>query len=352
MWSGSAQVSFEERIGSRCTRSSRSGRKQISITWLEFLRSFLTVGYKYSTKHYLWVPYYYRNMRINCFKILKYRLKQAHAIGEFLSVNGGNLAIDSSIYGLDQSERVTIAYILGMVFAKFISEVEYDVIYLQNLDDVIKNGIVSLLDRNQTMITTKKQRPDFIGQDLNGDWVVFEAKGSLSGKNWLNVLQKAKKQVMEVGCINLNGKNFKPKLSLGSISIFNPICNVKTCDPTPERDLIIRINYSAFLFWYYKFIVGVLREEGVTKEIYGFPFRVTKVILPSIGLNERCYEEYLIGIFDPLFERLLELEEKDFKENGEKIFTILKRFCREIKETKGDRTNISIGLDGIMIGWV
>jgi len=262
MWNKYAHLSFDERIGNRCTNL--SSRKQIPITWLDFLRSFITVGYKYSTKHFSQVPYYYCNMKTDYFKIFKYRLRQAHAIGEFLSVNGGNLAIDNSIYGLDQSERVTIAYILGLVFTKFISEVEYDVIYLQNLDNVIKNGVVSLLNNKQLIITVKGQRPDFIGQDSNGDWVVFEAKGSLSGRNWLNMLQKAKGQVMRVSFIKLNNKNFKPKLSLGSISIFNPNCNVKTCDPIPEGDLVIKINYSKFLFWYYQFIMKLLLKYFTT----------------------------------------------------------------------------------------
>lgn len=312
MWKGIAQINFQERNGINCSQVVPN--KQLSMTWLDFLRVFIATGYKYSTKIYFNhhnIPYYFQ-MKINFSKIFKYRLKLAHSIGEFLVINNNRLVLDASFFGLDQSERGKWSYMLGMIFTKFVSEYEYGVIYLQNLDYAITTNVVSVYNFKGNNIRLSNSRPDFIGQDLNGNWVVFEAKGHLSGNSGLSLLREAKNQARTIRCIEFNGTKVSPSLCIGSILTFNNYFNIETCDPPFEGNLFVNIkNYSKFIYYYYKFILDFFKEEKekgkiVKKKYLGVPFQTAEIFLSN--------RRYRVGIYTPLFNKLIEVEKSDFKE--------------------------------------
>lgn len=70
---------------------------------------------------------------------------------------------------LDGSEKCAVSYFLGMTVTKLLCERMFGVSWLCHLSQ--------FPHLNATTFRAGKSRPDFVGQDLSGRWIVAEAKG-------------------------------------------------------------------------------------------------------------------------------------------------------------------------------
>lgn len=90
-----------------------------------------------------------------------------------------------------------VSYNLGMAFAKFYSEKLLNIPSLVHVESLKALGVIDFFEGEEV----KEREPDLVGQCLNGNWHVFEAKGM--SINQLNVkIRSAKEQVQRVSSIN------------------------------------------------------------------------------------------------------------------------------------------------------
>src|SRR6266511_152532 len=80
----------------------------------------------------------------------------------------GLLRLSHSFQALDASEKAAISYFLGLTLTKLIAEQLFKVQWLLHLDVYRK--------RLQPKLATSN-KPDFVGMDGFGNWIVIEAKG-------------------------------------------------------------------------------------------------------------------------------------------------------------------------------
>lgn len=90
-----------------------------------------------------------------------------------------------------------VSYNLGMAFAKFYAEKLLDVPSLVHVESLKALGAIEFVEGEEV----KEREPDLVGQCLNGNWHVFEAKG-MSINQLSAIIRNAKEQVQRVSSIN------------------------------------------------------------------------------------------------------------------------------------------------------
>ena len=120
---------------------------------------------------------------------LLWRVAMLHAN---LRQSKGRLTQSPAFKNLDRSEKGAVSFFLGLCMAKIFAERLLSVPWLLHLD-------VYRVKLKPTFVTTG--RPDFIGMDANGHWVVIEAKGR-TGYIKSELLNKAKNQTQALSTID------------------------------------------------------------------------------------------------------------------------------------------------------
>jgi hypothetical protein len=132
----------------------------------------------------------------------------------------------------DPSEKTSISFYLGMTLSKLFAGELFDVprmlhyaVYKDDYTIVAKQG---------------KSRPDLIGEALNGDWFVFEAKGRSNGIDQ-NALKTAKLQAKQIVSISSNA----PSCRIAGQAFFDPYLSFGMEDPPHEdSDYSRRLNIT------------------------------------------------------------------------------------------------------------
>lgn len=128
---------------------------------------------------------------------------------------------------LDPSEKGAVNYFLGLAICKLFADSLLNVPWMIHLD-VFRPTLDPLLKG--------RSRPDLIGQNLSGEWVVLECKGRASEPNGL-AKDKAKEQAQRV--ISVSGA--VPSLSVGGITYFrNDVLEFFWRDPPVEPERVER----------------------------------------------------------------------------------------------------------------
>lgn len=149
-----------------------------------------------------------------------------------------------------------VSYNLGMAFAKFYAE------KLLNIPNLIHVESLKELDAINFYATTGKgQEPDLVGQCINGNWHVFEAKGMSTNK--LNTqIVSAKQQVQRVASI----QNIIPETLNACATYFNDRQILTHLhDPESKNEKIIYVNIEKFLDNFYKPIF--LMSDAINKPL-------------------------------------------------------------------------------------
>jgi hypothetical protein len=155
---------------------------QIAFSWSELCRAAITVGrrnwrdvFKHGTYSALEIMWRFAMVRAN-----------------LVESDDGFLRKSTAFTALDRSEKGTVSFFFGMCFSKLIAEKLFAVPWLLHLD-VYKD------DLNPEFAT--KNRPDFVGMDATGNWLIMEAKGR-TGQIPKDLLRKAKRQTQSLRKIN------------------------------------------------------------------------------------------------------------------------------------------------------
>lgn len=133
------------------------GTQVLQFTWTELVHAAITVG-RNGWREVV------KNGRFSSFE-MAYRASLLYAN---LREDGGGRIVRSAAYdGLDPSEKSAVSYFVGLTMAKLFADKLLGVSWLLHLD----------VYRRLTPQLRGNTRPDLVGLDPSGRWIVVEAKG-------------------------------------------------------------------------------------------------------------------------------------------------------------------------------
>jgi hypothetical protein len=181
----------------------------------------------------------------------------------------GRLIKSPAYEALDPSEKGSISYYLGLIFAKLFAFRRLDTPWLLHFD-VYREEHEALLEGNE--------KPDLIGLNAAGDWIVYEAKGRTGGF-LTSVLDDAKDQAQEITAIG----GIEPVLRVGSLVYFRSDgLHLSVVDPPASksrRQRDVKLSERDFLAQYYAtFDAAVdVRQNARREERNGEEYRILEL---------------------------------------------------------------------------
>ena len=168
----------------------------------------------------------------------------------------GRYRLPDRFANLDGSEKSAMSFFLGLVTAKLLAWHFLAVPYALHLSKY----------RHQfkaTFLPGPRYRPDFIGLDRSGSWVVLEAKSrTTSGpKAVSDAVAKAKLQIGAVASVG----GLPPSAGVAVVTHFpKREMTVEFNDPPPqEASATLHVSESKFLGAYYAPLAGLLEQGEV-----------------------------------------------------------------------------------------
>jgi len=143
---------------------------------------------------------------------------------------------------LDQSEKVSLSYWLGMGMAKVVAGNVLNIAWLSHARFLERQGTLQIVRPARS-----RMLPDLIGHDNTGAWHVVEAKARQSGASPA-VRQHWKAQAGVVR--NVNGAAAVSRSYC--LTLQDPVVRVELVDPEPEADSMdLEIDAEALIQKYY-----------------------------------------------------------------------------------------------------
>lgn len=208
-----------------------TGENIFSVSWQELIWAAISVG-RAELMHIL------RHGRYSVFEI-SYRTSILYA--NLCEDESGQIRRSSAYEGLDPSEKSAISYFWGLTLAKAFSARFFNVPWLMHLD-VYREEL-------QPVIPNGFSRPDLLGKDKDGKWVIMEAKGRTNGFD-RNAFQRAKEQACQVS--EVSGE--VPTLNVGfQVHFGSGVMQLAAEDPKPPKGkLNLPITNEKFAEGYYR----------------------------------------------------------------------------------------------------
>lgn len=243
---------------------------------------------------------------LTCFGVISFHeiFFKWHLILANLDITNGRFSKSFLYENLDPTEKAVVSYYLGMTFTKVFADKRLNTPWLYH---------VSKIDPLYIAFHPGDSRPDLIGDDMNGDWIVAEAKGRTNGFCSKTMLA-AKKQTLQIK--NINGK--KPILRVAFQSHFNKHLELAVADP-PEPDRNAKdLNFDKVfaIRQYYEYLVNVLMNSNSSRDTKHGSVRIIefKEIGLTVGLLESILEAWhsdvsLIKAQDTLRSKVFETED-------------------------------------------
>ncbi|MEI2400102.1 hypothetical protein [Paenibacillus phytohabitans] len=253
---------------------------------------------------------------------------------------------------LEMSERVTVAYFIGMVFAQIHMQKKYQVRHMEHLKS---SGITA-----KSRVKDKKN-PDLWGYNpKKKKSYLVEAKGSTVPTDYFDndKIRKAEKQLNAITEIqysspggtlifNKASSNLK-KIIIATHPNLNKEIMQHVIDPIKEEDKIIKINGDELVYKHYSHLIKFIKS-GESKSIEleklpGLKFRV----VDYISLN--CS----IGVLEEIYNLLEHITEKDniTEEDIRNVSTEINKFLDNIDDYfigTSEFKDFSIGIDGVLV---
>ena len=211
--------------------------------------------------------------------------------------DGNRLAASAAYAHLDRSEKGAVSFFLGLCAAKVFAARLLDVFWLLHLD-VYR----SILD--PTFSTA--ERPDFVGMDATGHWIVVEAKGR-TRRAPKKLLEKAKQQTDSLSTV----AGQAPVLCIGMAAYFasGRLC---ACIRDPVKPVPLdKIDPESLAQAYYAQLFDFLRQMAPAETTTDALVRLASqgVALPGLDVSVRVSEPvarwYLLreGSWDTILAR-------------------------------------------------
>ncbi|MFK4431391.1 hypothetical protein COM08_15470 [Bacillus wiedmannii] len=294
------------------------GEHTIDLTWSEIMWAAITVG-----KQNLHDVYKYKN-----FSMYEAIFRATMIFATLKEKKENNKLVRTDNYELlDPSEKTAISYFQGLMTSKLLAQKLLDTAWLMHLDVYDKVHI-------PTMVAGTKSRPDFMGRNNAGEWIVIEAKGRSNSYD-KKAQEKAKDQTKKLKTIDGN----KPILGAAVQSYITSAGYFRSRIDDPEEiqdDAInVQINQDKFLKLYYGPIIKLIYENNAIKKEH----TICNNTYLIIEINEI---DLTIGIEKSIYSVILD-KKTDFLE----LEKILLR--NELGGWKNKDGTTFVGADGILI---
>jgi hypothetical protein len=243
-------------------------------------------------------------------------------------IQNPRLRINEDYINLDRTEKTSKSYLIGMGISKIVAGRVLKVPYLQHVDGLVKQGVI-------TLTSGTNERGDLVGLDQNMDWHVMEAKGRTNQPS-KGDRTKAKTQAEKIATIN----GIEPKTKSYCITHINEdTSEIFLTDPndTPIKKVELSINKNDFIKVYY---------DKLFKDFYELKQDVTLRLItyPEIDFSLFRIQEtnFYIGLENKILQSL-RLGNTDFIETLQSQNELFYRLSNL------DIYNLSIGIDRILL---
>ena len=211
---------------------------------------------------------------------LIYRISMV--LANLTRAQGNQLQKSPAFLHLDPSEKGSVSYFLGLAVCKLFAEALLGVPWLLHLD--VYRDRLDLVEN-----TTSRQRPDLIGRDSAGRWIVMESKGRTNGTS-PGLLAAGKWQTQYVRSIGGQAVS----LRAAAVTYFSRgrlVFDWKDPEGFNEKALDLKTDPEEYLRLYYRLIYNVL-SNNESKPVSGYRLYSFEDIGFSIGLRSSIYEAY------------------------------------------------------------
>lgn len=179
----------------------------------------------------------------------------------------GPMQISALLDELDGTEKGGVSYRVGMGIAHLLSQDLLGALSLGHFDRLWHNG--------DAVLTAGASRPDLVGQDGAGNWLVVEAKGRSNGVDESDLVA-AKRQAENVGGVGLSPATLTaPLWRVASVADMSTVpLHVHFLDPpgdddTPRPDVLI--DPVSLLQGSFELVDEAVRRDGPSRRVPGTP---------------------------------------------------------------------------------
>lgn len=172
-------------------------------------------------------------------------------------LDSGRVTRSAAYDGLDPTEKGAISYFLGMTLTKAAVHRLCDVPWLMHLD-VYRADLAAALGDDHS-------RPDLVGRDQSGRWVVVESKGRTNSFDG-QALMRAKQQAQKV--ISIGGQ--APHLAIGALLHFDgDVLQLHLRDPEPDlkAQISLPLTSESFFEGYYRPFRAWLQRDPARRRV-------------------------------------------------------------------------------------
>ena len=199
-----------------------AGPHSLSFTWPDLLWVAISVGRGELAHLFRYGPF-------SNFEII---YRAAVIFANLCDTSNGAIRRSAAYDGLDPSEKGAISYFVGLTITKLFVGMQLDVPWLMHVD----------VYRQQLQLVHGSSRPDLVGRNVAGDWIVVESKGRSRGHD-KKALLRAKTQAQQV--VSIGGA--QPALRLALVAHFQDDllqCSVDDPDDNGPREKRIELPLS------------------------------------------------------------------------------------------------------------
>jgi hypothetical protein len=235
-----------------------SGTHELEVTWSEINWAAQTVG---KAEHDVSMH--------GLFSVFEATYRTTMVWANLMESAGGRLIKSPAYEALDPSEKGSISYYLGLIFAKLFAFRRLGTPWLLHFDVYREQHDAQL---------EGKEKPDLIGLNAAGGWIVYEAKGRTGGF-LKSVLDDAKGQVQEISTIG----GVEPVLRMGSLVYFRSDgLHLSVVDPASSksrRQREVKLSEAEFFARYFaRLNVGIDVPQNIRlEERNGEEYRVLEL---------------------------------------------------------------------------
>ena len=251
--------------------STLQGSHQLNVAWNDIVWAAISVGKLGFDDLMAYGQFSADEIRFRAYLIYAHLMQKAGGVSK------------SPLYeSLDPTEKGYASYFIGMAASKLVGAFLLDVPWLVHVEKINFLHRLGLPGRS---------RPDLLGKNSKGQWLVFEAKGRTYGFSQ-SALDKAKAQTRQIRSIS----GLKPVLRVATESYFHPYLSIHIVDPGEfDNDAFdMKVDESMFFSSYYSTfshlsqlssrqeIVDYQHFDFIDNEDMGISVGISRLILESL----------------------------------------------------------------------
>ena len=256
--------------------SSINGMLDIAVTPLSLFHAAITVGANS-----------YASALGSSLSSFAFALHKVMALLTVIKFSDGEIILPPEYGALDQSEKASLGYWIGMAMCKLVADKILEIPQLLHVS--------SLSDQISWVEAGSRSAPDLVGQDRSNLWHVMEAKARQRRPSSKN--RKAWK--MQAGRVaSISGE--PPATNSYCLTLIQSPYSVELVDPPAENDqhaLSLDISPQAYFWAYYQPFLEFLNQRNEDLAVEGQIVYRPAAYDPMTGLT------YEIGIFREILDR-------------------------------------------------